>query len=86
MIYSKLLLIVVLVLASCTNIQVERCMVDTDHFNCYCHEYVIKRGEVGRVSETVIKPLDYCDKFISFSPEDWALIYAQLSRYLVNEN
>jgi len=86
MIYHKVLTtVLLLVLVSCTNLQVERCQIDTVHFNCYCHDYVIKRGEVGRVSETVTKPLEYCDKFISFSPEDWAVIYAQLSRYLIHE-
>ena len=26
---------------------------------------------VGRVSESVNRPLEYCDKFIGFSPDTW---------------
>ncbi len=84
---KKIVLILLIVLTdSCTHIQVERCMIDTVHNNCYCHQYVIERGNVGRVSETETKPIDYCDKFISFSPDDWALLYATFARYFIHDN
>lgn len=38
---------------------------------CRCHQYLVKNGHVGRVSDSVDRPLDYCHKFASFSPDSW---------------
>ena len=38
---------------------------------CRCHQYIIKNGHIGRVSDSYDKPLDYCNKFAAYSPGDW---------------
>lgn len=38
---------------------------------CRCHDYVVRKGFIGRVSDSRDEPLDYCHKFIGYSPNDW---------------
>ena len=38
---------------------------------CRCHDYIIKKGHIGRVSDSIDHPLEYCHKHISYPPNSW---------------
>lgn len=73
----KMILILLLTgfLSSCKTqsfrIEEERCVVSTEFNKCRCHQYVITEGFSGRVSESVDKELEYCDRHVSFSASAW---------------
>lgn len=50
---------------------VERCalFIESEYVSkCRCHDYDPFKG---RMSESVDRPIEYCHKFIAFSPDDW---------------
>ena len=49
----------------------ERCVVSIRFNKCRCHTYRVSPEVVGRVSDSVDKPISYCDNLIGFSPETW---------------
>lgn len=61
-----------IILGSCGSVVVERCNVRIIDNKCRCHQYQVERKNPRRVSESVDKPLAYCDNHVSLSPADWA--------------
>ena len=49
----------------------ERCVWSLKHQICRCHTYRVSPETVGRVSESVNKPAEHCDKLVGFAPETW---------------
>lgn len=89
----RLLMILLIALVSCHSFDhtIERCTIDTTNWQCYCHDYRLcnycaEDGGpfIGRVSETIIYDIDYCDKIIGF--KDYDVIYEALLRDLNPRN
>lgn len=75
----RMILIVPLMifLSSCQQIPIlkqpfERCVIyleqlgeDTYSGKCRCHQYEITPDNIGRISDSIDKPLNYCDRFVA---------------------
>lgn len=54
----------------------ERCVVILgDNARCRCHLYSWSITGIGRITESVNKPIGHCDKLMGFSPESSVKIY-----------
>lgn len=54
----------------------ERCVVVLEESQyCRCHLYSWSKEGIGRISESVNNPIEYCNKLIGFSPESSLKIY-----------
>ncbi len=49
----------------------ERCVVSIEHSVCRCHIYRVSGEKIGRVSDSINKPLEYCDKLVGFNIDTW---------------
>lgn len=49
----------------------ERCVASIKFNKCRCHTYKVSKEKIGRVSDSVDKPLNYCDNLVGFSPKSW---------------
>lgn len=38
---------------------------------CRCHDYTISAKILGRTSESVDHPVDYCKRLVGFRPKEW---------------
>lgn len=77
-----MLLMPLIILASCAMPEVERverCVVSLEHDACLCHDYEIRKERVGRISDTTVHDLKYCDKLVGFKPVEWGMIRMYLS-------
>lgn len=54
---------------------IERCVLSIDYQKCRCHLYEISIDNVGRVSDSVDYPLEYCENLIGFRPDNWEYVY-----------
>lgn len=68
------------------NEHVERCTVNVEAWECYCHTYQIGNTHVGKVGETVVKSMEECDRLIGVSPDDWVKMYEALRRLVEDSN
>lgn len=50
---------------------------DEPHYKgvCRCSMYQWSESYIGKITEPISKPLNYCDKFAGFSPESTGTIY-----------
>ena len=80
----KLLIIFLsLALVGCKNeIVVERCIESQQFQTCRCHPYKISKAQIGRIGDSVDKPIEYCDKRVCFSAEQWSNDILELIRTL----
>ncbi len=53
---------------------VERCVVSIEHEACFCHQYEITKKRVGRITDTIDYPIEYCDKLVGFKPVEWGTV------------
>jgi len=60
----------------------ERCIITTEFDKCRCHEYLITPNFSGRVSESIDRELEYCDRFIGFSADDWVQLVNQITNVI----
>lgn len=74
---TSLILLLTIFLSSCAHVQLpiledqERCVVSIELNRCRCHMYRVTKEKVGRVSESVNKPISYCEKLVGFKPTSW---------------
>jgi len=74
--------------------KIERCViflkeVEEDIYSgkCRCHEYEITLDNIGRVSESFDRPLNYCDRYVAFKPsESWTELRAWFEELIFWEN
>lgn len=72
----KLILMLLLIISSsCQTFPkvkvLERCVISVDSNKCRCHSYQISEKNIGRVSESIDRSIEYCDKLIGFRAESW---------------
>jgi hypothetical protein len=64
---------------------VERCVVSAKFNRCRCHLYEISRSNIGRVSNSINRPLSYCEGAVAFPANEWADIvswYTEIFEWL----
>ncbi len=78
-----LILLPMIFLSSCKlpwpNRDVERCTLfinridESDNYSgkCRCHDYRISQKFLGRVSEPIDHPVEYCKRLVGFRPTEW---------------
>lgn len=42
---------------------------------CRCHDYRISRKTVGRVSDSIDHPVEYCKRLVGFRPLEWTDVF-----------
>jgi hypothetical protein len=69
-------------LISCNSYQetIDRCSINVIEQECYCHKYQIGK-QLGKVGETIIYPLKFCDKMIGVPIDDWTKLYELFLRF-----
>ena len=66
-----------LISSGCSTVQLpqladqERCVISIELNKCRCHQYRVSPEKVGRVSDSVDRPVEYCERFVGFSPDSW---------------
>ena len=75
----SLMILLTISISGCKDdLLVERCPVQVEFQTCRCHDYKITRQFIGRVSDSRDNPLEYCDRHVSFSTEDYIKILEAL--------
>lgn len=71
------ILLLITFLSGCTSINLaeksdeERCVLSVEFQKCRCHQYRVSASQVGRVSESVDRPIEYCEDLVGFQPKAW---------------
>lgn len=94
-----LIVLSMILISSCQNIPllespVERCGIflrpqENGLFDgkCRCHLYEITPDNIGRISESVDHPLEYCDRFVAFRPStSWAELRSWFEDLMIFHN
>lgn len=42
---------------------------------CRCHDYRVSKKFVGRVTEPVDRPVEYCKRLVGFRPTEWTDVF-----------
>ena len=50
----------------------ERCVVSFEYQKCRCHLYEISKNNIGRISDSIDHPIEYCENLIGFRPDEWS--------------
>lgn len=81
------IILLTIFLSGCRNIpfpsrDIERCslfinQVEGDLYSgkCRCHDYRISKKFLGRVTEPVDHPIEYCKRLVGFRPTEWTDVF-----------
>lgn len=85
---SVLIVLSICLSSSCRQFDrtIERCSINVIDGECYCHPYRLAKGNVGRVGNTIVYPIEYCDKLIGVHAKDYDALYEAIIRDLSAEN
>ena len=76
------LIVLTIYLSSCKSFDrtIKRCTINTVDMECYCHDYRMSKAFIGRVGDTIVYPIEACDKIIGV--REWDSIYEAILRGL----
>jgi hypothetical protein len=82
------LIVITISLNSCNTFDriVKRCTINVQDGECYCHDYRLSKAFVGKVGETIIYPIEQCDRLIGVMPSDFDDLYEAILRDLSPDN
>lgn len=77
-------LLLMICLSGCGDLVFERCVPSLKDNAVFCHDYEVSEDFIGKVSETVERPISYIDGAKCVTPDDWDRIYGILKSEIEN--